>query len=281
MKKQFLRILPVVAAVLLATSCSKDDDNAVDNNVTPGTETVAEKQVYYLKVSNGESLSKIALDGNLGDGQKKSLKFEGGDDLTLEFTVKYGEGENATSKNVTIVGTYDNGKGAFGFNPENATNSDKSDVTDDEKTAIDAALAVMQTEKADVSSYNVSLTYGTDTPDANGYKAYADVETLFKHAKRVAKGNFTLQADGYGYLVYESGAEQNVYIQKIGENNAVSYPTNVKDGENLAFIISDGLKLQKCNVNAETNTVEPVDANAAAKTVETGKLIYVKNTSSK
>lgn len=72
MKKTFLRILPVVAAVLLATSCSKDDNGDVNSVDTPQTievpnptpEQPAEqaktvKIPFSVKVDDGESLSKI------------------------------------------------------------------------------------------------------------------------------------------------------------------------------------------------------------------------------
>lgn len=72
MKKTFLRILPVVAAVLLATSCSKDDNgdvNSVDTpqatedpNPTPEQPAEQAKTVkipFSVKVDGGETLSKI------------------------------------------------------------------------------------------------------------------------------------------------------------------------------------------------------------------------------
>ncbi|MBR4271674.1 MAG: hypothetical protein IKQ30_02425 [Bacteroidales bacterium] len=85
MKKTFLRILPVVAAVLLATSCSKDDDGNINNVDTPQTtdanslnpEQPAEqdktvKIPFSVKVDGGESLSKITY-AVARDGEDKEI----------------------------------------------------------------------------------------------------------------------------------------------------------------------------------------------------------------
>lgn len=68
MKTSFFRILPLTAAVLLATSCSKDEnnDNEVVNN-NPAN-VVIEKSVvkipFSVKVNQGKTLSKIAYSGS-------------------------------------------------------------------------------------------------------------------------------------------------------------------------------------------------------------------------
>ena len=85
MKKTFLRILPVVAAVLLATSCSKDDDGNINNVDTPQTtdanslnpEQPAEqnktvKIPFSVKVDGGESLTKITY-AVARDGEDKEI----------------------------------------------------------------------------------------------------------------------------------------------------------------------------------------------------------------
>jgi hypothetical protein len=85
MKKTFLRILPVVAAVLLATSCSKDDNgdvNSVDTpqatedpNPTPEQSAEQAKTVkipFSVNVDGGESLSKITY-ALQKDGEDKDI----------------------------------------------------------------------------------------------------------------------------------------------------------------------------------------------------------------
>jgi hypothetical protein len=80
MKKTFLRILPLAAAVLLATSCSKDEnnDNAVVNN---GQETVQTKTLPISITVNQKGLSKLSCTGDMGADLQPI--FEAGDKLAI------------------------------------------------------------------------------------------------------------------------------------------------------------------------------------------------------
>lgn len=68
MKKQFIKFLPIAAAILLATSCSKDGDNGdsnVVNNPDPETTEVVNPDgtrvvPFSITVNTGKPLSKIA-----------------------------------------------------------------------------------------------------------------------------------------------------------------------------------------------------------------------------
>ena len=122
MKKTFLRILPIVAAVLLATSCSKDDNgdvNSVDTPQTtevpnPTTEQPAETTVkipFTVKVGGGESLSKIGYalqkDGDNDIWNKVTRTFDD-DDLAggthpITLTVKgAAEGSGITESAIPL-----------------------------------------------------------------------------------------------------------------------------------------------------------------------------------
>ncbi len=100
MKRTFIKMLPVVAAVLLATSCSKDgnDDSnvAIDpvetqNVATPTESSSSESKTIPFSITVGrdsESLSKASLQA----GTSTTQVFESGDQLVL----KNGETEVAT-----------------------------------------------------------------------------------------------------------------------------------------------------------------------------------------
>lgn len=116
MKRTFLKFLPIAAAVLLATSCSKDNDG--DNSVAPApveTQNIASpsessptepKSVpFSIKVVGGGSLSKIAY---ADDGSKVTTKFEesdkgkvvlfvGSTDVTIELTLKKVDAEGVAT----------------------------------------------------------------------------------------------------------------------------------------------------------------------------------------
>lgn len=91
MKRTFLRILPVAAALLLATSCSKDSDNDTSVATTPGNNLPAQEQVaednqaktipFSITVGKDiETLSKATLQ----DGTTTTQVFEAGDVLVLK-----------------------------------------------------------------------------------------------------------------------------------------------------------------------------------------------------
>ncbi len=82
MEKTFLRILPLAAAVLLATSCSKDEnnDNAVVNN---GQETVQTKTLPISITVNQKGLSKLSCTGDMEEDLQPI--FEPGDELEIYY----------------------------------------------------------------------------------------------------------------------------------------------------------------------------------------------------
>ncbi|MBO7438754.1 MAG: hypothetical protein J6U21_03640 [Bacteroidales bacterium] len=118
MKRTFIKMLPLVAAVLLATSCSKDsnDDSSVviDNSVetqnvaSPDNDGVTIVPLTITVNKDGNSLSKASVDIADGEGGKKTYtqKFIAGDVLVISnsevltseatFTLRSG-GEGKTS----------------------------------------------------------------------------------------------------------------------------------------------------------------------------------------
>ncbi len=82
MKRIFIQMLPVMAAVLLATSCSKDDggNSEFDSPIDNQQQTEAVSDAYKTITINGKlsqsSLSKVGVDG-------RTLKFEGGDEFSV------------------------------------------------------------------------------------------------------------------------------------------------------------------------------------------------------
>ena len=155
MKKVFLRILPLAAAVLLATSCSKDEnnDNAVVND---GQETVITKEKTVTvsgKASKKAGLSKISCT----DGT--NLTFDGGEIISIsgdEGNI-HGDATLAADGSFTVELSYPADKeesyksftATIGTNPTDV----KGSYGD-----IDAAAADIY----EVSSNVVALTQGED-----------------------------------------------------------------------------------------------------------------------
>ena len=107
MKRMFIKMLPVMAAVLLATSCSKEDgndaviDTSIDNG-TPQVEAVDNgiKTITITGKLSKESLSKVYV----SDNTDRTLKFNGNE--TFAFGT---EGEGNVYGTIAITkddGTY-------------------------------------------------------------------------------------------------------------------------------------------------------------------------------
>jgi hypothetical protein len=157
MKKVFLRILPLAAAVLLATSCSKDEnnDNAVVND---GQETVITKEKTVTvsgTASKKAGLSKISCENGtdltFDGGETIHIKGDNGQihgDAILEangsFTVElsYPAEENLNYLNgQTVTAT-------IGTKPENATG---------EYADIDAAAEYVYEESNPAKTVTISV----------------------------------------------------------------------------------------------------------------------------
>jgi len=105
MKRTFLRILPLAVAVLLATSCSKDDNNT-NEVVNNGQETVQTKTLPISITVNQKGLSKLSSANVTGEALQpifetsdKLAIYNGGTFLT-ELAIKEGsisqDGKTAT-----------------------------------------------------------------------------------------------------------------------------------------------------------------------------------------
>ena len=96
MKATFKKILPLIAAVLFATSCSKDDNNESDVVVNNGPTTEVSNEQgttddivtfpFSVRVSTGNSLSKIAFSGKDGTSEY-TVQFDDEVDLGKKLTV--------------------------------------------------------------------------------------------------------------------------------------------------------------------------------------------------
>jgi len=71
MKKSLLKFLPLMAAVLLATSCKKDDDNNAPANGRDGVHTVSTSTIpFSIKVNTGNSLKKVGYEKSTEENKK-------------------------------------------------------------------------------------------------------------------------------------------------------------------------------------------------------------------
>lgn len=92
MKKNLLKVMPLAAAIVFATSCSKDKDEVKPEDVTPKESSVT----MTFKVGSSASLSKIGLIEDNGDFGV-ALKFDGNE--VINFT----DDEGLVTGSVTLT----------------------------------------------------------------------------------------------------------------------------------------------------------------------------------
>lgn len=262
MKKPLLKILPGVAVVLISPSCSKDNDIITEDNASLVAEQVIKKKVFYLKINNASSLSKMKVAGlGEGDAGERALKFEIGDILNLEF----------------YVNTYDNSGSEFGsvfpmvYEVEaTCVSTDGLFEVNDEHLGEEAQIALQEMQDGvfgAADKYKLQLNWGNselltdkDFID-NGYFGFDDMTTMFKNAPRSAYKSYTLKHDGdYCFIVFEKGCTKTVEV------NGTQLTNETEEGEPRCYIVSTDAKV----------TVDDVDKGK----LKSGELYYVRKQTS-
>gem|GEM_PF-4125242 len=233
MKRTFLTILPIAAALLLATSCSKDSD---DNNVSiidnpqpaetieqpaeqPAETTV--KIPFTVKVGGGESLSKIGYalqkDGDNDIWNKVTRTFDDDDLATgthpITLTVNGAETNSGITESTLSLKKDDDGK--FYFEGDITVDADKKDAFNGE------------TGIALVGEFAVS---GTALPTSSDGSLAKLMESC-AHTYKTKDGEFTSKSpsitlsDQNVYLAIQMSPLQHNIDVTIGDA-ASNYPMN-------------------------------------------------------
>ena len=223
MKRRFLRILPLAVAVLLATSCNKDENNDQEI-VNNGTEVVTPENAvktvpFTLKVKNGKGISKVSYADNgsevqpsfvvgdkvvisgadISDTELTCEKVENGvavftgdiasgiaDGTTLTATVKVNEGSVTVSSTTSMVDLIENCAHNYEGTFEYTSGKDAECTLKDDKSYLEFTLADGQ-KKVSVNGtwYDVNQTSHKAWVAVNGG---TNVTTRIKGSKQVTAG---------------------------------------------------------------------------------------------
>ena len=262
MKRTFIKMLPLVAAVLLATSCSKDsndDSNVViDNPIddTPNTEVVVDNQVKMVPFSitvNKNTLSKASLES------ESSLQqvFETGDQLEIRD-------KSTHTTLVTLDLTEGAGKISATFSKEisegTLINGTKYDVvlTSTVHTECGREWSVVKTctslQQAfqDYGYLTSELTYGEQTSiQLVQNTVFLRVKPFYGTTTATINGKpYTAQSDGVIYLAVASGTpiESNLFsgtkivtnalgkvVKNIDRSDCIAGAFSVAAGKQIFF----------------------------------------------
>ena len=209
MKKKFL-LIPMLAGVMLAASCSKDDGTAVVDEIVVPNETpeaVAEQPAaqktypFSVQASKETSISKIALDGY-------DLKFDGGETLLLVL-------EDDETKYVEL--DFVSGAGT-------TTATFSKDLSEDEKTLIEGKkLWGVIKGKSSLDEVQYSTTSLEDA--VNQYCSLRSTEAItYEDGK--ASDDLTL-ADEKAYIEFNvADGQKQVSLKRADKSEYSWYPVN-------------------------------------------------------
>lgn len=270
--------MPVAAALLLATSCSKDtDDNIIVNNPTP-VETQKDaspaepKTVpFSIDVVPGGSLSKIAYDD---DGTTVTVKFDN-DDITAGLTMSVTDGTHSTTLNLTAVDT--DGKGTFtGSWNEGEEPSDNTELTatvayNSSSTVVNSTESVQKLMETCAHNYKGTFNYqtsGGNSVTLTDDRAYIEFS--------LAEGQKKVSVNGQWYDVDQTSHKAYVAVEGNTEvTTRIKGKKTLKAGKIYTITCTDvvdlGLSVLWCTSNAnspETDQKTWEDAKTLANSIE-------------
>ena len=250
MKRIFIQMLPVMAAILLATSCSKDDggNSVIDNVVAPQEEPIQEvvetsirKTITITGKVRQASLSKVGVDG-------KKLTFDG----TEVFNFSNGkEGDEAISGTIKIKSSEGDYEASFPLNDALTSSSFTATLNEHKPGVVDAGEKLADAVKA--ACYAIDFTvlknddgvYKMKSGDASDI--VVNIESAFIHP--TANGWITVS--GRSYYVYANkyyvvsnkskmGAKGEITAGKIYNVSSPASEKTVPDGYvDLGIIVGE------------------------------------------
>lgn len=277
MKRTLLTILPVAAALLLATSCSKDTDDNIVNNPTPAETqkdaSPAEPKTvpFSIDVVPGGSLSKIAYNDN---GTTVTVKFEE-TDITAGLTMSVTDGTHSTTLNLTAVDT--DGKGTFtGSWSEGEDPSDGAEITatvayNSSSTVVNSTESVQKLMETCAHTYKGTFNYqtsGGNSVTLTDDRAYIEFT--------LAEGQKKVSVNGQWYDVDQTTHKAYVAVEGNTEvTTSIKGKKTLKAGKIYTITCTDvidlGLSVLWCTSNAtssETDQKNWENAKTLANSIE-------------
>ena len=175
MKTAFLKFLPIAAAVMLATSCSKDDnDNApATQSGKDGVHTVSTTGIpFTIRVNTGRSLKKVGYAESTNEGEKGwyNITFSDNDVAKLKMIIKEG---NTQIGEATLQSDKATFSGSLTQQPSsNASLTAEISVSGSKNSSNESLAALLATC---AHTFSGTFTYGAAEVDLTDQNAYLDI----------------------------------------------------------------------------------------------------------
>lgn len=253
MKRKFL-FVPMFAALMVASSCSKDENTEIQNEEPqPVTAEVQKTYPITVKASKKSSISKVRLGNSRENGYDEVFE------TTDELVLSWGEGENAETVSLALTD---------GDGTSEATFSGNIPVSADGKT-ITAYIGVPITEAKTKTSY-ASLADAVNacsylvSNSTFEYKAGEDIAKItldeqnafieitmstMQHTLSFCGNDYTLDGNGKVWVAVAGGT--SVYANFFDSREVAKGTINTINRANLVDLgIDDGILWADANVSS-------------------------------
>ena len=259
MKTAFLKYLPIIAAVLLATSCSKDDNDNAPTNGRDGVHTVSTSGIpFSIRVNTGRSLKKVGYAESTNEGEKGwyNITFSDNDVAKLKMIIKEG---NTQIGEATLQSDKATFSGSLTQQPSsNASLTAEITVTPAEaKTFSDESLAALLATCA--HNFIGEFKFGDKTVDLTDQNAYLAISMspCCEHEIKINTTDYTVK-DGRIWISVPTSA--NVTSTGLGEEISKSatevVPGTIYTVARQYFSVSPTKKVYFSKGNLQYNVTE-------------------------
>ena len=267
MKNSLIKFLPIIAAVMLATSCSKDDNDNAPANGRDGVHTVSTSTIpFTIRVNTGRSLKKVGYAESPNEGEEGWYNVTFSDDDVDKLEMKIYTGEITNESNLLTTLTLKNATtGEFTGTVETAPAAD-ADLTavittagNSLVTASDISLAELLATCA--HTFLGKFKYGDKTVDLTDQNAYLAI-TYFESDEIDLNGSTIDFTDHKVWVAVP--AKKAVTSQALGISKAAdevepgTIYTVVRNFTPMAFSVSPTKKVyfSRGNLQATYNGTE-------------------------
>ncbi|MBO7597836.1 MAG: hypothetical protein J6T70_12415 [Bacteroidales bacterium] len=275
MKTAFIKFLPIIAAVMLATSCSKDDNDNAPATSKDDVHTVATNTIpFSIRVNTGHSLKKVGYAESTNEGEKGwyNITFSDNDVANqLKMIIKEG---NTPIGEATLQSDKATFSGSLTQQPSSNASLTAEISVSGSKNSSDKSLADLLATCA--HNFIGEFKFGDKTVDLTDQNAYLAISMspCCEHEIKINTTDYTVK-DGRIWIAIPSDADvtSTGLGKEISKSATEVSPGTIYTVARQCFTVADGKKVyfSPGNLQATYNGTEWAWGFAPSQTTIIGK----------
>ncbi len=275
MKTAFIKFLPIIAAVMLATSCSKDDNDNAPATSKDDVHTVATNTIpFSIRVNTGHSLKKVGYAESTNEGEKGwyNITFSDNDVANqLKMIIKEG---NTPIGEATLQSDKATFSGSLTQQPSSNASLTAEIHVSGSKNSSDKSLADLLATCA--HNFIGEFKFGDKTVDLTDQNAYLAISMspCCEHEIKINTTDYTVK-DGRIWIAIPSDADvtSTGLGKEISKSATEVSPGTIYTVARQCFTVADGKKVyfSPGNLQATYNGTEWAWGFAPSQTTIIGK----------